>query len=126
VALVDRRDAAHTACAEIAARSTGPLITTWACFTEAMWIAGSRVGWTAQEPLWKLVQTNRLVLMDLDGDGRERAHSLMTRYRETPMALADATLVVTAERMSIDTVFTLDGDFNVYRLNDRKPINVVP
>jgi len=42
------------------------------------------------------------------------------------MDLADATLVVLAEELNTDLVFTVDRDFGVYRIRGRKPFRVVP
>lgn len=39
VALINRNDPNHTACVEAAKRlHAGPLVTTWPCFTEAMYL----------------------------------------------------------------------------------------
>ena len=53
-------------------------------------------------------------------------NELMEKYRDTPMDLADASLVVTAESLSIRQIFTLDGDFRVYRLSDGSVLDIVP
>ena len=42
------------------------------------------------------------------------------------MDFADATLVVLAEELNADTVFTFDRDFRVYRIRGRKAFTVVP
>jgi predicted nucleic acid-binding protein len=42
------------------------------------------------------------------------------------MDLGDATLVRAAEREGLDQIFTLDGDFRVYRIGRRRPFTVVP
>jgi hypothetical protein len=40
---------------------------------------------------------------------------LMEQYRNTPMDLADASLVTAAEALNFSRIFTLDSDFYVYR-----------
>jgi len=50
----------------------------------------------------------------------------MEKYRDTPMDLADASLVAAAETSGLNRVFTLDSDFRVYRLKDTTPFEVVP
>lgn len=42
----------------------------------------------------------------------------MEQYRGTPMDLADASLVATAEVLNLSRIFTLDSDFYVYRINN--------
>lgn len=37
--------------------------------------------------------------------------SLMEKYRDTPMDLADASLVALAETRGLKRIFTLDSDF---------------
>lgn len=48
--------------------------------------------------------------------------SLMQRYADTPMSLADACLVRLAERFQDCRLFTLDSDFDHYRRNGRQVI----
>ena len=42
------------------------------------------------------------------------------------MDFADATLVVLAEELNTDMVFTFDRDFAVYRINGRKSFRILP
>jgi hypothetical protein len=52
---------------------------------------------------------------------------LMARYHDQPMDLADATLVLLAERESLTTILTVDNDdFDTYRISGRKRFRVVP
>ncbi len=50
---------------------------------------------------------------------------LMRRYRDRPMSLADACLVRLSELHSGSTIFTLDGDFRIYRRHGNKVIPVL-
>jgi predicted nucleic acid-binding protein len=71
-----------------------------AAFTEAMYLLGTG-GWRDQEALWRLVGRGDLVLADLSAQQLDRARSLMEKYRDVPMDLADATLVALAEARSL-------------------------
>ncbi len=51
--------------------------------------------------------------------------TLMRRYRDRPMSLADACLVRLAEIHANSQVFTLDGDFRIYRRHGNKVIPVL-
>lgn len=51
--------------------------------------------------------------------------SLIGRYSDVPMSLADACMVRMAERHAQSTVLTLDEDFLIYRKNDRRVIPVL-
>ncbi len=50
----------------------------------------------------------------------------MERYRDTPMDLADATLVALAEARGYRRIFTLDRHFRVYRVGTRRTLTIVP
>jgi uncharacterized protein len=50
----------------------------------------------------------------------------MEQYQDTPMDLADASLVVLAEVTGLKRIFTLDSDFYVYKINGKDSFDVVP
>jgi predicted nucleic acid-binding protein len=50
---------------------------------------------------------------------------LMRRYADRPMSLADACLVRLAELNDRASVFTIDGDFSVYRKHGRRAIPLI-
>ncbi len=55
----------------------------------------------------------------------DRLLSLMERYSDRPMDLADATLVLAAERTGYSQILTLDSDFLFYRINDRSSFDTI-
>ncbi|HZO88472.1 MAG TPA: hypothetical protein VFB38_09035 [Chthonomonadaceae bacterium] len=57
---------------------------------------------------------------------RTRMRALMRQYRDTPMDLADASLVAAAEALKVRRIFTLDNDFYVNQMDGNKPFEVVP
>lgn len=127
VALLDADDASHAACMAAAGRlPPGPLLTTWVCFTEAMYLLSSVGGYPYQAALWGLRAAGRLVLHDLTLAEADRMATLMARYRDTPMDLADASLVAVAESRGLRRVFTIDSDFYIYRMADGAALDVVP
>jgi uncharacterized protein len=127
VALLEADDPYHTACVAAAQHlPAGPLLTTWVCCTEAMYLLGSVGGYRYQAALWRLRATERLVLHDLTLAEADRMAALMAPYPDTPMDLADASLVVVAESRTLRRVFTTDSDCYVYRLADGSALEVVP
>ena len=127
VALLDRDDQHHRACMATAQHLSGStLLTTWPCFTESMYLLGQMGGHRYQATLWMLRATGRLSLHDLSTSEADRMKVLMEKYRDTPMDLADASLVVVAESRSLRRVFTTDGDFRIYRLGDGSALEMVP
>lgn len=126
IAIIDRDDADHQLCLDALPRLSAPLLTTWAAFTEAMHLLGTRAGWSAQESLWALCLRGDLRLAAIDGEALERTSELMRKYRDVPMDLADATLVALAEKLKLRRIFTLDRDFRIYRIHGSRPFQMVP
>ena len=127
VALINAADQHHARCAAaLAALPAGPLLTTWPCFTEAMHLLWRDGGYRYQTTLWDMYRGERLILHELTAAEILRMTQLMEQYRDTPMALADASLVATAETLSLRGVFTVDRQFYVYRLGDGAALEVVP
>jgi predicted nucleic acid-binding protein len=58
-------------------------------------------------------------------DHREAVSRLMDKYRQVPMALADACLVRMAEYHINSRVFTVDSDFRIYRRHGRQAIPLI-
>ena len=126
IALLDADDPYHAECAAALDRlPSGPLLTTWVCFTEAMYLLGEVGGYRYQATLWNLRTTERLVLHIPMPAEIDRMTALMAQYRDTPMDLADASLVAVAESRSMRRVFTVDTDFYIYRLVDGSALEVV-
>lgn len=125
VALIDARDPDHGVCRKALGQMSTPLVTTWPAFTEAMYLLGAG-GWRPQAALWDRLEDGSLAIA-ADGDlNLHRVRALMEKYGDTPMDLADATLVALAERLQTRRIFTLDTDFRVYRYKGRQSFEMVP
>ena len=79
-----------------------------------------------QKALWQLVRRGALRLHIASPEEEERMQSLMEQYHDTPMDLADASVVAAAEALHVARVFTTDSDFYVYRRFGNQPFEVVP
>jgi len=66
---------------------------------------------TARCELWGFIEDGALLLYDLTEEHRQRMRVLMARYQSTPMDMGDASLVVAAESLGQNVIFTLDSDF---------------
>lgn len=126
VAIIDADESDHEACLQALDGVPLPMVTTWPAFTEAMYLLGRAGGIKGQRALWRLVQTDRLIVADLSPTAVERSARLMDQYADRPMDLADATLVAYAEEAGHRTVFTLDSDFGIYRFRGRQRFETVP
>jgi len=127
VALVDEDDASHARCvAALETLPASPLLTTWPCLVESMYLVWRAGGFPAQEDLWGYLADGLVVLHTSEATDWQRMRVLMQQYRDTPMDLADASLVVAAERRQVRRIFSLDSHFRAYRINGTQPFEVVP
>lgn len=126
VALLDRADQYHPKCIDTLTRLPAePLLTTWVCFTEAMYLLGEAGGYYFQSTLWNMQLDGKLVLHELTDRETGRMALLMNQYQDIPMDMADASLVAVAESLSERRVFTFDADFYIYRLTDDSALEVI-
>src|SRR5579862_4125872 len=126
VALIDRNEAMHDTCRQALTKLVSPLVTTWPCFTETMYLLHKAGGHSAQEQLWAFVESG-LVRIHLSTDDETQAiRELMRQYSDTPMDLADASLVAAAEALGIRRIFTRDSHFHAYRITGSEAFEVVP
>lgn len=127
VAIIDRTDIHHADCdATLDLLSGDLLLTTWPCLAEAMYLLYRADGHRAQDRLWDMIGRGILTVRDPAADEWERMRDLMAQYASRPMDLADASLVAAAERTGIRRIFTLDRDFQIYRINGKDPFDIVP
>ncbi len=66
------------------------------------------------------------MLIDLTADEVDRMVELMEKYKDRPMDMADASLIVAAERLGEKRILTLDKDFHIDRLFDGTAPQPVP
>ena len=127
VAILDRGEEHHEACVECLAQLTGPMLTTWPAFAEAVYLLGEAGGWRAQNALWELVKSGDIELAEQGPDQPRRMRALMDKYQDRPMDLADASLVALAESRDLRDIFTLDqADFRIYRIKGRHTFRLWP
>jgi len=125
VALIDSAQTQSAPCRATYKSLTLPLITTWPAFTEAMYLLHRIGGWPLQRNLWRHIEEGSLTFHVSTKSEQLRMKALMEQYRDTPMDLADSSLVVAAESLGDKRVFTIDSDFHVYRWNGREPFDVI-
>lgn len=123
--LVDRTQPQHKAYRSAVMRLVPPLLTTWSCLTEAMYLALHRGGWTMQKQLGQLLLNKLLMIYEIQERDYSRLLELMEQYRDRPMDLADASLVLVAEKTSTRQILTLDSDFLFYRIGNRETFDVI-
>ena len=129
LALANRNDSAHEAAKTSFGRWQGDrFITTWCVITESCHLLQKRVGVDAPKPFIRKISTGMLTVFDLKPSHCMRIEQLMQKYRDLPMDLADASLVILAEELGHGRILSIDyRDFNTYRWKNTKPFqNLFP
>lgn len=126
VAILMRRDQSHARCLKTLASLPKPLITTWPCIAEAMYLLHQYGGHPAQDKLWELIADGTLQIHLNSPTELDRMRVLMRQYSDTPLDLADESLIAAAETLGQTRIFTLDSDFFVYRLQNGTSLEIVP
>ena len=121
VALLNGRDSHH----EWAAAQAPHHLPTWrtceAVVSEAFHLLGERGG-----PALSALLMRRAVVVDFNLDGNLKpVLSLMKKYADVPMSLADACLVRMTETLADPVILTTDADFHIYRRHSRQVVPCV-
>jgi predicted nucleic acid-binding protein len=125
VALLDRSEKNHERCADFLRDFKGRLFTTEPVLTEALYLLNSTI--KAQRSCIEFMLQGGATLVPQSIESLSRAVSLMEKYRDVPMDFADATLVVLAEDMEIDEIFTMDlRGFGSYRIRGKRAFKIWP
>lgn len=120
VAYFNRRDRWHRWVTDQMTALNPPLVTCEPVLTEACFLI-QRAGGRPVDLIRKVAQRSLEIGIDLDEEAAG-VESLMQRYADTTMSLADACLVRLTERFADCRLFTLDSDFEHYRRNGRQVI----
>ena len=128
IALFDPKDSSHKRCRDALKRIDEPLHTTSPVLTEAFHLLGP--GSRGSDALRGFVAQRGVAVWHLNNASLRRAFTLMQKYRDHPMDLADASIVVAAEALGTRKVFTLDRrDFRSYRIkrgHRSYPVEILP
>jgi predicted nucleic acid-binding protein len=128
VAFLYRNDPDHRLVREFLRDHAVALVTTWPVMAEAWHLLLGRAGIKAALALMRWANAGGLrVAPPHEGDPAALVE-LLERYADHPMDLADATLVLLAERQGIGEVLTIDRpEFASYKTRDgRSLVNALP
>jgi predicted nucleic acid-binding protein len=123
VALLDRADRHHRWANECFGRLQKPLLVCEPVLSEAMFLLRDHA--RGQDILLELVERGALNIAFQMEEHIGTLRSLLRKYRDLPMSLADACLVRMAEIHERYAVLTLDSDFSVYRKHGRLPLMLI-
>lgn len=123
LALANKKDESHQAAKQtFQSLSHETFITTWCVVTETCYLLQKRVGIDAPKSLINKIATAKLSVFDLMPSHCPRIEALMEKYRDLPMDLADASLVILAEELGHGRILSVDDrDFNTYRWKNTQP-----
>ena len=123
VAYLDRSDQHHAWAKEVMASLTEPLLTCDAVLAEATFLL-QRGGIAAGLPM-RMIERGVLKSEFSTASEAQPVRSLLERYDDVPMSLADACVVRMSELYPRAKVWTTDSDFTIYRRNRRSLIPLV-
>lgn len=116
----------HEACARAVA-STRPLVLSPLVLAELDYLTAQLAGVDAELTLLGELSSGAYELASFGVDDLIRARAVVERYRDLPLGLADASLVVLADRYETDTILTLDErHFRVVRSLAGNPFRLLP
>jgi uncharacterized protein len=125
VTLLDRSQPRHRSFVRFFETWENPVVNTEAVLTEATHLLGRVID--GSRTCLQFFLSGGAVLIPSTPSSLRRAWELMGKYSDLPMDFADATLVVLAEEVETDLVFTTDRrDFEIYRIKGRKQFRILP
>lgn len=124
IALFDKSDKYHqkTKCRleQYRQEVQGRLITTWPIITEVAYLLKEHVHLQSQLDFLKWITLGGLEIFDLTRAHLFRVIELQKKYSNLSMDFADATLLIAAETLDINKVFSLDKDFSIYYMVSKR------
>lgn len=123
VAFLDRSERHHLWVAERIEGLDAPLLVCEPVLAEAMHLLARHT--RAQDAIIELVRIGALSVAFRIDEHIDALRSLLRKYRDTPMSLADACIVRMSEIHDRHVVLTLDSDFLVYRKHGRGPLALI-
>ena len=116
----------HAECAQVL-RNVRPLVVSPLVLAELDYLTARIAGVDAELTLLSELSSGAYELASFGLDDLIRARSVVERYRDLPLGLTDASLVVLADRYSTDTIGTLDErHFRVVRSLSGRPLRIIP
>ena len=120
IALFDKDDKYHKTVLDVIAHAHATLVTTWPVITETCHMLDFSV--EAQLDFLEWASHGGLQINELGSADLDRMIDLTKKYRDRPMDLADASLIVTSEKLNLKQVISIDRDFDFYRKADKKAL----
>lgn len=122
LALANRNDRYHDTAVASLKTLDQRLVTTWPVLTETCHLLLTRLGPDSQNRFMQSFAAGAFEVFSLEAADASPLGELMQKYADLPMDLADASLVLLAERLGHGRILSTDRrDFQSYRWKQRKP-----
>jgi predicted nucleic acid-binding protein len=127
LAAIDGSQRHHRAAADALRGADGPFLLSPFVLAELDYLLATRVSPDAAAALLAQVADGAYRLEPMDAEDVARAAEVIRRYRDLDLGLADASIVVLAERHGVLDVLTLDErHFRVVRGPRHRPFRLLP
>lgn len=124
---LDESQRHHRECATSLAGASAPLLLSPFVLAELDYLLMRHIGRRAQTALLEEVSRGAYRLEPFGADDIGRAKEIVDRYADLDIGLADASIVVLAERYAVAEVLTLDErHFRAMRFDRRKKFKMLP
>jgi predicted nucleic acid-binding protein len=123
IALFDASDKYHKKAINFIKSNKYPLVTTIASITETLHLLNFNRN--AQIDFIEWIHQGAVEIQNIENDDFGRIKDLTDKYRDLPMDFADSCLVYLAEKLSLNTIATIDRDFSIYRIKGRRKFKVI-
>ena len=124
VALLDRSERLHEACAEAVRELEAPLITCEAVIAESCYLLRKLAG--AAEAVIDNVAAGIFQIPFQLSQEAAGVKQILRKYRDRQIDLADACLIRLADEFGTADILTLDRDFAVYRWGRNRAFRMLP
>ena len=122
LALANRNDRHHRAAKASLELVNEGLVTTWPVLTETCHLLSNRLSVDAELAFLRGITRGAAQILSLDAADLPRVGQLITKHRNLPMDLADASLVILAERLGHGRILSTDRrDFESHRWKNHAP-----
>ncbi len=118
IALFDKDDKYHHKVRQFLSHNETALVTTWPVITETCHMLDFSID--AQLDFLEWMYRGGLRIHELGNTDVERMIALTKKYRDRPVDLSDASLVVASELLGVRQIISIDRDFEIYRRADKK------
>ena len=116
LALFDRGEPEHQAVSHAVSRIAGPLVVSPYVVAELDYLVGTRIGVAQELAVLRELSGGAYLLPEFGPSDMAKAANVVERYRDQDIGIADASIVVLAERYATRQLLTLDRrHFSVLR-----------